>query len=59
MGVLLAKPKNVNMAAVAQTVKDLIASDTVVIFSKSYCPYCKMAKEVSNYFFINLIVHVN
>lgn len=29
-----------------QFVKDLIASDVVVIFSKSYCPYCKMAKEV-------------
>lgn len=27
-------------------VKDLIKSDTVVIFSKSYCPYCKLAKEV-------------
>ncbi|XP_065165496.1 uncharacterized protein [Atheta coriaria] len=27
-------------------VKDLINSDTVVIFSKTYCPYCKMAKEV-------------
>uniref|UniRef100_A0A0K8SAU0 Glutaredoxin-2, mitochondrial n=1 Tax=Lygus hesperus TaxID=30085 RepID=A0A0K8SAU0_LYGHE len=30
----------------AQFVKDSIAQDTVVIFSKSYCPYCKMAKEV-------------
>ncbi|XP_063985763.1 uncharacterized protein LOC135166939 isoform X2 [Diachasmimorpha longicaudata] len=27
---------------VAQTIN----SDTVVIFSKTYCPYCKMAKEV-------------
>lgn len=32
----------------AQMVKDLIASDTVVIFSKTYCPYCKMAKDVFN-----------
>nr|CAD7445625.1 unnamed protein product [Timema bartmani] len=31
---------------VADLVKDLIKSDGVVIFSKSYCPYCKMAKEV-------------
>ncbi|RZC34104.1 glutaredoxin-C4-like [Asbolus verrucosus] len=30
----------------AQLVKDLIDSDTVVIFSKSYCPYCKLAKQV-------------
>lgn len=28
-------------------VKDLISSDKVVIFSKTYCPYCKLAKEVS------------
>lgn len=34
------------MAVTADTVKDLISSDTVVIFSKSYCPFCKMAKEV-------------
>ncbi|XP_066992462.1 uncharacterized protein [Anabrus simplex] len=32
----------------AQLVKEFIASDAVVIFSKSYCPYCKMAKEVFN-----------
>lgn len=32
----------------AQLVKDLIKSDVVVIFSKSYCPYCKLAKEVSS-----------
>ncbi|PSN58141.1 hypothetical protein C0J52_01004 [Blattella germanica] len=30
----------------AQFVKELINSDSIVIFSKSYCPYCKMAKEV-------------
>lgn len=32
--------------ATVKLVKDLIASDHVVIFSKTYCPYCKMAKEV-------------
>lgn len=31
----------------AKAVKDLIDSDKVVIFSKTYCPYCKMAKEVN------------
>ncbi|KAL3274344.1 hypothetical protein HHI36_015742 [Cryptolaemus montrouzieri] len=30
----------------AQAVKELIKSDNVVIFSKTYCPYCKMAKNV-------------
>ncbi|BES91896.1 Glutaredoxin [Nesidiocoris tenuis] len=30
----------------AKFVKDSIAKDTVVIFSKTYCPYCTMAKEV-------------
>jgi glutaredoxin 3 len=29
-----------------QFVKDSIAKQRVVIFSKSYCPYCTMAKEV-------------
>jgi len=32
-------------------VKDLIRSDTVVIFSKSTCPYCRLAKEVI--YFVN------
>ncbi|KAF7280483.1 uncharacterized protein LOC143198750 [Rhynchophorus ferrugineus] len=30
----------------ATEVKDLITSDNVVIFSKTYCPYCRLAKEV-------------
>lgn len=30
----------------AKFVKDAITKDSVVIFSKTYCPYCKMAKEV-------------
>ncbi|CAH0755818.1 unnamed protein product [Diatraea saccharalis] len=27
-------------------IKSAITKDKVVIFSKTYCPYCKMAKEV-------------
>ncbi|XP_044252695.1 glutaredoxin-C4-like [Tribolium madens] len=27
-------------------VQNLIESDTVVIFSKSYCPYCQLTKEI-------------
>ncbi|XP_046672813.1 glutaredoxin-C4-like isoform X1 [Homalodisca vitripennis] len=41
------KAINMNSAA-AEFVKATISSDTVVIFSKTYCPYCKMAKEVFN-----------
>lgn len=29
----------------AQFVRDTISNNKVVIFSKSYCPYCSMAKE--------------
>ncbi|XP_039292918.1 glutaredoxin-C4 isoform X3 [Nilaparvata lugens] len=31
---------------IATYVKEAIAQDKVVIFSKTYCPYCKLAKEV-------------
>lgn len=34
-----------------QFVTESIAADKVVIFSKSYCPYCQMAKEVSAFDF--------
>ncbi|CAB3378277.1 Hypothetical predicted protein [Cloeon dipterum] len=43
----LSKPEPVDMSGpVATLVKEMIASDEVVIFSKAYCPYCDMAKEV-------------
>lgn len=49
MGVIsstLRKPQ-VNMDSVeAKFVRDAIANNKVTIFSKSYCPYCTMAKEV-------------
>lgn len=31
---------------VAAFVREAVAKDAVVIFSKSYCPYCTMAKKV-------------
>lgn len=34
----------------AKFVKDAIANGKVVIFSKTYCPYCNMAKEVTHLF---------
>lgn len=35
--------------AAKQFVQDLIQKEKVVIFSKTYCPYCTMAKDVSTY----------
>ncbi|TRZ00715.1 hypothetical protein DNTS_005598 [Danionella cerebrum] len=32
----------------SQFVKDVVSSNCVVIFSKTTCPYCKMAKNVFN-----------
>ena len=29
----------------SQKVKDLIESNKVIVFAKSYCPYCKKTKE--------------
>lgn len=40
-----ANPANIPMAK--EFVTSAIAKDKVVIFSKSYCPYCTMAKEVN------------
>nr|KAF7416516.1 hypothetical protein H0235_011047 [Vespula pensylvanica] len=34
------------MPATREMVDQLIASDQIVIFSKTRCPYCKMAKQV-------------
>ncbi|KAH9633254.1 hypothetical protein HF086_006856 [Spodoptera exigua] len=31
---------------IQQFIKQAISQDKVVVFSKSYCPYCTMAKEV-------------
>lgn len=33
----------------ANYVKEIISKDMVVIFSKSHCPYCQLAKEVSDF----------
>ncbi|XP_076680280.1 uncharacterized protein LOC143375239 [Andrena cerasifolii] len=35
-----------SMPVSKEQVNQLIASDLVVIFSKTRCPYCKMAKEI-------------
>lgn len=33
-------------AALEKRVDDLINENKIMVFSKSYCPYCKMAKNV-------------
>lgn len=43
MGIISSKLLGENKS---EMVKKLIESDEIVIFSKTYCPYCKMAKEV-------------
>ncbi|GJC87135.1 glutaredoxin [Colletotrichum liriopes] len=35
-----------NMAATKQKVQQLIDDNKVVVFSKSYCPYCRQTKSV-------------
>jgi len=40
-----ARPNPENIAMATKFVTEAIAKDKVVIFSKSYCPYCTMAKE--------------
>lgn len=41
--------KMASSAEIQQFIKDAIAQEKVVVFSKSYCPYCTMAKEVSTF----------
>lgn len=36
-------------------VNEAIAKDKVVIFSKTYCPYCTMAKEVILFTLLHII----
>lgn len=48
MGNLLARADPVKIEMASKFIKEAIAKDKVVIFSKTYCPYCTMAKEVSD-----------
>ncbi|CAG9564684.1 unnamed protein product [Danaus chrysippus] len=38
--------KMANSAEIQQFIKDAISQEKVVVFSKSYCPYCTLAKDV-------------
>ncbi|XP_072944986.1 uncharacterized protein [Epargyreus clarus] len=37
-----------NSTDIQQFIKDAVSQEKVVVFSKSYCPYCKLAKDVFN-----------
>ncbi|KAH8406281.1 hypothetical protein KR215_010178 [Drosophila sulfurigaster] len=53
---VLKKP-TVNMDSVeAQFVRDAIANNKVTIFSKTYCPYCTMAKEPFRKLNVNALI---
>ncbi|CAF4879371.1 unnamed protein product [Pieris macdunnoughi] len=43
-GKILSNP--VMAAEIQQFIKSAVAQDKVVVFSKSYCPYCTLAKNV-------------
>ncbi|XP_066597901.1 uncharacterized protein [Prorops nasuta] len=43
---LVSSANKLTMTTKKELVKELISSDDIVIFSKTYCPYCKMAKEI-------------
>merc|ERR1711928_285562 len=47
MGVNSSTPVTMT-SAVANSIRQRIAQSTVVIYSKTHCPYCTMAKEVFN-----------
>lgn len=47
MGLFSSKTAVVMSEQTIKLVQDSISGNKVVIFSKTYCPYCKMAKEVS------------
>ncbi|XP_011700079.1 PREDICTED: glutaredoxin-C4-like isoform X2 [Wasmannia auropunctata] len=46
MGSVSSATKRTIMPSTRDLVSDFIAKDSVVIFSKTSCPYCKMAKKV-------------
>ncbi|XP_042069803.1 glutaredoxin 2 isoform X2 [Haplochromis burtoni] len=41
-------PRGLSSTACLQYVQDVVSQNCVVIFSKTTCPYCKMAKNVFN-----------
>ncbi|KAG1928360.1 glutaredoxin 2 isoform X3 [Pimephales promelas] len=48
MGNFTSSAPGLSSTACNQFVQDVVSSNCVVIFSKTTCPYCKMAKNVFN-----------
>ncbi|XP_016298283.1 glutaredoxin-2, mitochondrial-like [Sinocyclocheilus anshuiensis] len=48
MGNFTSSAPGLSGSACTQFVQDVVSSNCVVIFSKTTCPYCKMAKNVFN-----------
>ncbi|XP_068599881.1 glutaredoxin 2 [Brachionichthys hirsutus] len=48
MGNFTSSPTEGSAAACVQYVQEVVSQNCVVIFSKSTCPYCRMAKNVFN-----------
>ncbi|XP_005161792.1 glutaredoxin 2 isoform X2 [Danio rerio] len=48
MGNFSSSAPGLSSSACGQFVQDIVSSNCVVIFSKTTCPYCKMAKGVFN-----------
>ena len=44
---LVRPSKMASSPEIQQFIKEAVSQEKVVVFSKSYCPYCKLAKEVS------------
>lgn len=55
MGLIYSKiTRSTKMASspeIQKFIKEAVSQEKVVVFSKSYCPYCTMAKEASLLFF--------
>lgn len=45
MGILFAKPSIEEMSAAKQVVDQALKGNRVMVFSKSYCPFCHKAKR--------------
>ncbi|XP_034035334.1 glutaredoxin 2 isoform X2 [Thalassophryne amazonica] len=48
MGNLTSSRRGLSSSGCVQYVQEVVSQNCVVIFSKSTCPYCKMAKNVFN-----------
>lgn len=57
MGLIYSKiTRSTKMASspeIQKFIKEAVSQEKVVVFSKSYCPYCNMAKEASYLFYLH------